>query len=183
MVYPLVWYYASHSGAVQPGPPAKVVAASGQAAPSQLPPTRQPAEAAPQQQAAPPPPAPATGAAAPAPPDEPPELRVVRQRVAEVAPQLALPGEPQLPRAPATEAPKAPFPAFAELQEAFGQMKDLQAVAHDPKALDERVQRTEYDAQKVAKLKALAEQFVELPVPAGERYLPTGRPSRSSPSR
>ena len=50
-------------------------------------------------------------------------------------------------------------------------------MAHDPKALDERVQVTEYDAQKVAKLKALAEQFVELPPPRGERYLPAGKPA------
>ncbi len=57
-------------------------------------------------------------------------------------------------------------------------MKDLQQIAHDPKALDERVQRTEYDPQKLARLKAFAEQLVHLPPPASERHLPSGGSSR-----
>jgi hypothetical protein len=100
-----------------------------------------------------------------------------------MAPQLAPPSAPEQPSVPDAEEPKVPFPAFAELRDAFGQMKDLQAVAHDPKALDERVQKTEFDPQKVARLKALAEQFVELPPPPGERYLPAGKTSRSSSAR
>lgn len=183
LVYPLVWYYYAHSGPVQSGA-AAVPQALVQAQPSkQVAPPQQSVEAAPQQWAAPPPPAAKVAAAGPEPAPEPPEVRAVRQRVAEVAPQLAQPSEPQLPRAPRVNEPKVPFPALAELQEAFGQMKDLQAVAHNPQALDERVQTTEYDAEKVARLKALAEQFVELPTPASERYMPAGRTSRSAPSR
>lgn len=183
LVYPLVWYYSSHADPVQPAvtklPSSRVeerqsphvdvveepVEAPVQWSPPQAPAVREVAQ--PAREAAP----------------EPAELRAVRQRVAEVAPQVTPPSEPERPRSPSPEEPKVPFPAFAELRDAFGQMKDLQAVAHDPKALDERVQVTEYDAQKVAKLRALAEQFVDLPVPPGERYLPAGKPSRSTSSR
>lgn len=180
LVYPLAWYYYAHSGPVQPAASKASHASVEEQQHEPLGSSEQPTGAVPAPQRAP---AARETPRAGQPPVEPLELRAIRQRVAEAAPRLTLPTEPERPRSPKAEEPKVPFPAFAELQDALGQMKELQAVAHDPKALDERVQLTEYDAQKVARLKALAEQFVELPPPPGERYLPAGKPSRSSSSR
>jgi hypothetical protein len=116
-------------------------------------------------------------------PVEPPSGRSTTQRVALPAPPPTPPNQPQLPNSPSVPEPKVPFPAFAELQEAFGQMKDLQEISHDPKALDERLQVMQHDPQKLARLKAFAEQLVNLPPPPGERYLPTGNTSRPAPVR
>lgn len=174
LVYPLAWHYygsqpataqsAASASKVRDGRPSAV--ASAEARSASIPVTAQPA---PDDGAA-------KGAkvvregAAPR-----PEPSAVQQRGRSVEPALSKPSEP--------DGAKVPFPAFSELQEAFGTMKDLQAVAHDPKALDERVQQTEHDPQKLAKLKAFAEQLVQLPPPAGERYLPSGNATRANPAR
>ncbi|MEY4545463.1 MAG: hypothetical protein RL685_1658 [Pseudomonadota bacterium] len=176
VVYPLVWYYYSGPGAAQP-------VATGAARPSG------------QQQVQGSSPEPVF--AEPAQPGvfdpggsegEPRVSRSASKHLPSTAPQFRLPIEPELPRDPNVEeptvdAPNVPLPAFAELQEVLGQMKELQQHAHDPAALEKRVQQIEEDPQKVAKLRAIADMFVKMPASRGESYLPTGATAPSTPSR
>ncbi|MEY2931719.1 MAG: hypothetical protein RL033_2468 [Pseudomonadota bacterium] len=177
VVYPLVWYYYSGPGAVQP-------VATGAARPSeqqQVPGSSlsEPVFAEPAQ----------PGVFDPGSSEgEPRVSRSASEHLLSTAPQFTLPIEPELPRGPNVEEPKVdvpnvPLPAFAELQEVLGQMKELQQYAHDPAELEKRVQRIEEDPQKVAKLRAIADMFVKMPASRGEGYLPTGGTAPSTPSR
>ena len=63
-------------------------------------------------------------------------------------------------------------------------MAELQQHAHDPAELERRVQTLEEDPAKLAKLKAIADLFVQLPESRSEAYLPvSGDGRRSATSR
>lgn len=182
LVYPLVWYYYSGPGVAEPR--ATGVARSAEQQPEPSSSLSEPVFAEPVQ--------PAfleQGSSE----GEPQVARSASERLPSTVPQFTRPIEPELPRGPIVaepkvakpkvDAPDVPMPAFAELQEVLGQMKDLQQNAHDPAELEKRVQTIEEDPQKVAKLRALADMFLKMPASRGEAYLPTGETAPSTPSR
>lgn len=183
VVYPLAWYYYSGPGAVQ-----AIATDAARSSEQQQDNTSRPFEPVFEEPAQP---------AVFEPASLVREERVAHsasRSVPATAPQLALPIEPELPRGPElprapkvaepkVEAPNLALPAFPELQEILGQMKDLQQHAHDPRELEKRVQAIEEDPQKVARLRAIADMFVKLPPSRGESYLPAGDTRPSTPSR
>jgi hypothetical protein len=80
--------------------------------------------------------------------------------------------QPAPPVAPAVSEPGPPSQAFLDVRDALGKMSDLQAHAHDPHELEQRVQTLEDDPEQLARLKALAEMFVQLPPSRVEPYMP-----------
>lgn len=112
------------------------------------------------------------------------ELPPVRERptLQELPAALGASGEPARPALRSVSEPEAPSVAFSDVREALGRMSDLQAHAHDPDELARRVQSMEQDPQQLARLKALAEMFVQLPPSRLEPYMP-GREGGSTGSR
>jgi hypothetical protein len=95
---------------------------------------------------------------------------------------VAMPALPQMPGVenPRVAQPDVPLPEIAELKETFARMSELQRHAHDPAELDRRVQTMEEDPEKLARLKAIADMFVQLPDSRREDYLHPDPPQRSS---
>ncbi|MEO8179660.1 MAG: hypothetical protein ABI895_12575 [Deltaproteobacteria bacterium] len=171
MVYPVIWHYSA------PGPVSSAKISSGP----------QPVTAA----ASSPEPAPA-GALTYEPSAltyEPaaPEREVGSRRVSERLPVATNGGpasEPELPRLPTVEDPNAPLAAvMPELKEVLALAAEVQQHAHNPGELAEHVQTLDEDPAKLAKLRAFAETFVQLPPPRGEAYLPSSSRSRPSTAR
>jgi hypothetical protein len=102
-------------------------------------------------------------------------LPVVRERptLQELPAALGAPLEPARPALSGVSAPDAPSGAFSDVRDALGRMSDLQAHAHEPDELARRVQSMEQDPEQLARLKALAEVFVQLPPSRTDAYMPT----------
>jgi len=112
-----------------------------------------------------------------------PRLDAERPTLEELPAALGAPVEPAGTTMPAGSEPGPPSQAFADVREALGQMSELQAHAHDPNELVRRVQAMDQDPEQLARLKALAEMFVQLPPSRLEPYMPareTGAASRGS---
>jgi hypothetical protein len=161
VVYPLIWYYSAPGAAP----------AAGTSGPSGARPVV--ARAAPMAPASPLPDE-----------SEAPELRVASRTVTErlpVATRIPPAAEPELPRLPTVEDPNAPLAempeelkaVMPELKEVMARAAEVQQHAHDPGALDQRVQTLDEDPAKIAKLKAFADRFVQLPTSRSESYLPS----------
>jgi hypothetical protein len=180
LVYPFAWYYYAQTGVVQsvapevaPSPSERKVSSWTEPMPVRV----EPAQAEPYERASP--------------VREQVVARAVTEHVPAVAPQLVRPVEPELPRAPgvtrpsvakpSVNEPSIPLPPLAELQEVFGQMKELQRYSHDPQELEQRVQGMEQDPQKLAKLRAFADMFLKLPASPSDGYLPAAERSPSTP--
>jgi hypothetical protein len=170
VVYPLVWYYSAPGAAPTAGKPGL----SGE----------KPVARAVAPAAAPAPASPLTYE------PEAPERRVASPIVTERLPvptRVAPAAEPELPRLPTVEDPNVPLAGMPEeltavmpeLKDVMARAADVQQHAHDPGALEQRVQTLDEDPAKLAKLKALADMFVQLPTPRSESYLPSssGTPS------
>jgi len=171
VVYPAVWYGMAVEGpAPAAGAPQRAVATATrpvasreQARPAAAPELRGPAWG----------PASTERAAA-----EP--AAAERPTLEELPAALGAPIEPPRPDLPALSEPGAPSPVFSDLRDTMGKMSDLQAHAHDPQELERRVQAMEQDPQQLARLKAMAEMFVQLPPSRLEPYLPSGEAASSS---
>jgi len=100
-----------------------------------------------------------------------------------VATKVGAAPEPELPRQPTVQEPNSPLAVMPELKEVLALAAEVQQHAHNPGELAEQVQTLDEDPAKLAKLRAFAETFVQLPPPRGEGYLPSSRGSRPSPAR
>lgn len=94
-----------------------------------------------------------------------------RPRLEELPVAFGAPPEAERPALPAVSEPGPPSQAFADVRDALGKMSDLQAHAHDPNELERRVQTMEENPEQLARLKALAEMFVQLPPSRLEPYM------------
>jgi len=99
-------------------------------------------------------------------------LEAERPTLEELPAVLGAPLEPARPGVAAVSEPDAPSQAFSDVRDALGKMSDLQAHAHDPNELARRVQTMEQNPEQLARLKALAEMFVQLPPSRLEPYMP-----------
>lgn len=76
------------------------------------------------------------------------------------------------PRVAAPTEPTVPVPLPPALPQLLSKVADVQAVASDPNALADRVQKFDMSPEEIAQLKAFAEQFVRLPPSSADPYVP-----------
>jgi hypothetical protein len=91
--------------------------------------------------------------------------------------------EPELPKLPTVADPNLPLALLQELKPVIARAAQVQQYAHNPSELDKQVQTLDEDPAKLAKLRALAEMFVQLPPPRGDSYLPSSSGAQSSRPR
>lgn len=160
VAYPLIWYYSA------PAPAVRSASLEGVKPPaSAAGPTRS---------------SPAPGEA------EGPERHVASRSVTERLPVATGAGpatEAVLPKLPTVEDPDVPLAMMAELKPVIARAAQVQQYAHNPGALDKQVQTLDEDPAKLAKLRALAEMFMQLPPPRGDSYLPSSTGAHSSQGR
>jgi len=167
LVYPAVWYGSAPDGPepVRGAPRRAVAAAARPAAP------REPIRPAPEL-AAP------TWSQSVASGQRP---EAARPTLEELPAAFGASLEAAPPARPAVSEPGPPSQAFADVRDALGKMSDLQAHAHDPNELERRVQTMEENPEQLARLKALAEMFVQLPPSRLEPYMPAREAGAVSP--
>jgi len=112
-----------------------------------------------------------------------PRPEAARPTLQELPAAFGAPLEADRPALPAVSEPGPPSQAFADVRDALGKMSDLQAHADDPKELERRVQTMEENPEQLARLKALAEMFVQLPPSRLDPYMSPREGGVSSGSR
>lgn len=160
VVYPLIWHYWPSEAAVSAtkvagAAPASATDPSGAVAPSQ--PEPETAARAVTARL----PVPALGEPAP----------LAEPRAPQPVPARA-PTAPQPPSVPQPQDPLSAIGQVPELKETLARAAEIQQHAANPAELEKAVQSLDEDPAKIARLKALADMFVQLPPPRGDAYLP-----------
>jgi len=160
VVYPLIWYYSEPSPE-QPSAPSGPEGARPMASAASRAPAKPPIDE-----------------------DQGQKRRMASRSVTERLPTSAASvREPELPRLPTVDDPKAALAVMPELRPVIARAAQVEQYAHNPGELDKQLQTLEEDPAKLAKLRAFAEMFVQLPPPRGDGYLPSSSGPPSSTAR
>jgi hypothetical protein len=92
------------------------------------------------------------------------------------APEPVAARAPATPQQPSVQQPRDPLAELVqmpELKETLAQAAEIQRHAANSAELERAVQGLDEDPAKLARLKALADLFVQLPPPRGDAYMPS----------